>query len=231
MVKSALDHRRRSFNRVLMSVRVTRRMVAALVLAGAPALAPVVHAQDHAQDHADERAQGQDWSAGLALGYGSLGLTADQGRDERCGTFVLAFRASRALGPRLRLGAELGGWLIEAGDVWDPSRGASVSTAAILVQTFPLRTEPFYVEVQFGFAKYSNAAPLEFGSSGTGWSLGAGWEFRPSSVLRLSPSVSASGGVLRDIRNPVKTETGFRYSAWDLRFTTSYVLGDRERRP
>lgn len=197
------------------------RAVVVLVLALTPLLARTGRAQ--------ETESTRVWSAGLDVGYGSLGMTADQGRDEQFRTFVLAFRGSRALGPHLRLGAEFGGSLIEAFDAWDPAKGASVSTSALFAQLFPCEGAPLYLEAEAGIAYYANAGPLEFGSHGTGWSLGAGWEFRRSSALRIAPRVSVSGGAFRDIRNPIKTETGLKYSAWDVRLSTTYHFGRRAR--
>ena len=153
----------------------------------------------------------------LQMGYAATALTSDVGRGGPKGTFTMAFCGGRALGERVRVGLELGGWLLEASDVWDPSTGESVSQMALIVQVSPLARSTLYVEGGVGITTYTNHRPPEFGGRGTGWSCGAGWNARLPRSIRLVPSVNLSGGRLRDIENVLVVERGLRYAVWDVR--------------
>lgn len=171
------------------------------------------------------------WSAGLAVGAGRVEVRTDQGRGGARSTFVLGFRGSRAVGQRLRLGVELGGWLLEPFDYNDPSIGESVSVAGAFAQLHPWRTAPIFLEGGLGFATYSNRAPGEFDTDGTGYSVGAGYAIRVRRPFWLTISAHASGGRFADVRNVVVTETGWRYAAYDIRLTGGARFGRAPRTP
>jgi hypothetical protein len=197
---------------------IDRRIVLALLFVVS---ASVVTRQAQAQG-----AEGlRPWWVELQMGYGSTELTSDLGRAGHKGTFTLAFRGGRSFGERLRVGLELGGWLLEAGNIWDPSKGERVSQVAVIAQLRPVVDLPLFVEAGAGLAYYTNNRPLEFGSRGTGWTVGAGWGFSLTRTVHLAPSVNVSGGRLRDIDNVLVSETGLRYSAWDLRLGLTKDFG------
>jgi hypothetical protein len=186
-----------------------RVMMALLFVASASLVARPVQAQE---------AEGpKPWWIGFLMGYGSTELTSDLGRGGNMGTLTMAFSGGRSFGQRLRVGFEIGGWLLESGDLWDPSKGESLSQAAVIAQLAPVADLPLFVEAGAGLTMYTNHRPLEFGSWGAGWMVGAGWAFDLSQTLRLVPSVNANGGRLRDIDNALVTETGLRYSVWGVR--------------
>lgn len=167
------------------------------------------------------------WFASLAMGYGRVDVASDQSELHDQGTFTLAFRVGRAFGDHLRLGFDLGGWLIEPSDYNDPAKGVSVSEAAIVAQYFPVAARPFFVEVGGGLAYYTNHQPDGYGSDGVGWSIGAGWEHRLSERVRVVPSVHWSGGSMRDTRNMLVDRTGLRFGALDARVGGLVLFGRR----
>lgn len=171
------------------------------------------------------------WSAGLAMGAGRVEVRTDQGRGGARGAFVLGFRGSRAVGERLRVGAELGGWLLEPFDYNDPSVGESVSVAGAFAQLFPWRGMPLFLEAGLGLATYANRAPDEFDTDGTGYSVGAGYAIDLRGRFWLTLSAHASGGRFADVRNVLVTETGWRYAAHDLRLTGGARFGRASRGP
>jgi len=197
---------------------IDRRVVTALL--------SVVSASVGTQQVQAQVAEGwRPWWVELQMGYGSTELTSDLGRAGHQGTFTLAFRGGRSFGERLRVGLELGGWLLEAGDIWDPSKGESLSEVAVIALVTPIADLPLFMEAGAGLTFYTNNRPLEFGSRGTGWTVGAGWLVSLSRTVRLAPSVHVSGGGLRDIDNVLVTETGLRYSAWDVRLGLTKDFG------
>jgi hypothetical protein len=186
------------------------------------ALGAQVPASVHAQA---PRGEYGPWSAGLAMGAGRIAVRTDLGRGGGRGTFLLGFRGSREVWERLRLGVELGGWLLEAFDVNDPSIGESVSVAGAFAQLYPWRATPLFVEAGFGFATYSNRAPDAFDTDGTGHAIGAGYAIGMRRPFWLTISAHASAGRFADVRNVLVTETGWRYGAFDLRLTGGARFG------
>lgn len=209
--------------------RFVRSGLAALGLVLMPALGAAPLAAQSARDSTVARPPGP-WFAGLSLGYGSLHLTSDQRSGDARSVFVMGFRGGRAINERLRVGIDIGGWLLEPGDVWDPSQGESVSVFGAFAQLFPIAGVPFYAELGGGSASYTDNSPSDFDRRGTGWTLGAGYEWRSGGRFVLVPGVGVgvSGGRLGDISNGVLTETGLRYRAWDMRLTGLLRFGRRD---
>lgn len=178
----------------------------------------------------DETAAGTPrWFAALALGYGRLDVRSDQTESATQGAFTLSLRGGRAIGERARVGLDVAGWLIEAGDVSDPSKGASVSVTNLFVQYFPTAGAPFYVEGGAGFAHYTDNAPDAFGADGVGWTLGVGYERVVSDQVRIVPGVQWSGGRFRDTQNMVLSRTGLGYGVIDVRLAALVRFGRRGR--
>lgn len=178
------------------------------------------------------RAQAPDgaagaWSLAVALGAGRASVTTDQGRGGTRSVYLLDFRLSRAVGDRLRVGAQVGGWGFEAGDTNDPSKGEGVSTLGPFIQLFPIAGKGLFVEAGYGIARYQNNAPDEFDTDGSGWTAGAGHAFGRRGRFWVTVSAHASGGRFDDVVNVVVTETGWRHSAADVRVTGGLRLGRR----
>ena len=186
-----------------------RVMIALILVATSSVVTEEVKAQE---------AEGSDpWWVEFQLGYGSTELISDLGRGGNRGAATIASRGGRAFGERFRMGLEIGGWLLESGDIWDPSEGESLSDIALIAQLTPFTDLPLFAEAGAGLTMYTNNQPLEFGSWGAGWTVGAGWPFIISRTFRFVPTVHASVGFLRDIDNALTTETGLGYTAFDLR--------------
>lgn len=168
------------------------------------------------------------WFAALALGYGRLDVDSDQTADDAQGAFTLSLRGGRAFGERVRVGLDVAGWLIEAGNTSDPSKGASVSVTNLFVQYLPATGAHLYLEGGAGFTHYTDNAPDAFGADGLGWTLGAGFERVVSDQVRLVPSVQWSGGRFRDTRNMVLTRTGLGYGVVDVRIAALVRFGRRD---
>ncbi len=171
----------------------------------------------HAPAPTGDRDTEPRWFAGIAPGYGQLHLLSDLGTAHEQDVFTLSFRVGRRFGARARVGAELGGWLIEPSDYNDPGEGASVSDASLFAQYRPSLRVPFFLEAGGGAVYYTNQAPDAFGAEGVGWWAGAGWQVRVRDRLRVVPGAYRSGGRFHDTRNVLIQRRGLRFDAWDLR--------------
>ena len=209
-----------------MCVLIGSARVVLAALALALALPPAVTAQEVVQAASDSTGT-PAWFASIALGYGGLSVRSDQATAPDHGAFTLSLRGGRAIGARLRVGLDVAGWLIEAGDLADPSKGASVSVTDLFAQFFPASTFPLYLELGGGYAKYNNNASGAFGADGLGWTIGVGYERRVVDRVRIVPSAQWSSGRFRDTRNMVLTRTGLEYHVWDLRVAALVRFGRR----
>jgi hypothetical protein len=151
------------------------------------------------------------------FGEGQLQLTSNQARGNRIATFALGFAGGHSLGSRARIGLELNGWLMEAFDPNDPTRGESVSNVSAVVDAFPIRKSPFFLRGGTGAGLYQNNRPDGFGGSGWCWKAGAGYEVGLRKNLRLAPMVVYSAGNLGDVRNILTVQTGRRYSVVEFK--------------
>lgn len=167
------------------------------------------------------------WFAAIGLGYGRLSVRSDQATAPDRASFTLSLRGGRAINDRLRLGLDVAAWLIEAGDVADPSKGASVSVADLFAQVFPSSTVPFYVELGGGYAKHTDSAIDAYGADGLGWTIGVGYELGVGDRVRIVPSAQWSRGRFRENRYVLPTRTGLDYQVWDLRVAALVRFGQR----
>lgn len=220
-------------------LRGTSRVVLAAVLFALPvaiaaqdarhAAQSAGHALQEAARAAPDSTSGPVWFASIALGYGRLSVRSDQATAPDHGAFTLSLRGGRAINERLRVGLDVAGWLIEAGDVADPSKGASVSVTDLFAQVFPSSAVPWYVELGGGYAKYADNAPDNFGADGLGWTIGVGYELGEADRVRIVPSAQWSNGRFRDTRNLLLTRTGLAYDVWDLRVAAQVRFGGSGR--
>lgn len=154
--------------------------------------------------------------ADVEFGYGRLEKSSDQEPVTRQGVFTLNFALGGWLNPQLRLGGELGGWLLESFSTMDPSVGESVSQARVIAQWYPWPDRGLFLKVGGGRAVYTNEHPLEFDSEGWGGTIGAGYDLRVSNGFSLTPVVTFNQGTLGQVRNPVITVRNRRYRAVDV---------------
>lgn len=172
------------------------------------------------------RAQGEPpWWAGMELGGAELQLNSNQVTRPRAATFALGFVGGHALGQRMRAGIEVNGLLLQASNFNDPTVGEGVSNVLGILDAFPSRQKRFFLRGGAGYSSYTNNRPLEFGSSGWSWTAGAGYEFRVRQAFGLAPMVAYSAGHLGDVRNPILTDTGRRFSAIEFKVDLLWHFG------
>ena len=143
------------------------------------------------------------WVAG-ELGYGSVTLDSNVSSRSH-GGFAMGFEGGYAFNPVFSVGLRLGGCTLEASNLNDPSRGESLSQFFAIVRVYPWRGQRIFLRGGAGSLRYTNNRPLEFGGSGTGFFLGAGFEFPVSKRFRIAPVLDFTSGKLDDVDNALAT--------------------------
>lgn len=136
---------------------------------------------------------------GIDFGVGLLQQSFDE-REEDDTTFSLGFKGGYTINPHLRMGLELGGWLLEATSLNDPTVGEGISQVFLIAQYYPRQQSNLFAKVGGGYATYWNNRPGEpTGKDGWGWTVGGGYDFLLSTHFALSPFVTFSHGDIEDI--------------------------------
>lgn len=134
------------------------------------------------------------WWGAIAAGYGSLRLEDRLGDVTTHGTFALHFSGGYALSPRLRVGLTLGGWLLEAFDLNDPSTGRAVSHFGAIVEAQPFATVPLVLSGGSGSTAFTARAPGASDTDGWMWTAGLGYAAVRRGRWRVVPGVHVAGG-------------------------------------
>ena len=160
--------------------------------------------------------------ADVQLGYGRLQLGSDQEPHHGHDSFALAFDVGGTLNPHVRLGLELGGWLLESFSPDDPARGESVSHLLAIVEVYPWQGRGLFLKLGAGRAMYTISHPLEFDSSGWGGSIGVGCDVPIARKLCLTPVVNYSRGSLGGVDNQLVTVRNRTYDVLDFGLALAY---------
>lgn len=165
------------------------------------------------------------WWIGGEIGAGELKLSSDQSPGNRNTTFALGFVGGRTLSRRARIGAEVNGWLLQSFNLNNPAVGESVNNVMGIADLFPVAKVPFFLRGGAGGAFYTNDRPGGFNGSGWAWTAGGGYEVRVWKQLGVAPMVAWSDGRFGDLRNPLTTETGRRFSVVEFKLDILWHFG------
>jgi len=161
--------------------------------------------------------------AGVDAGYASLHRSYSVTNPTSDGTFTFALRGGIQITPRILIGAEVGGWTLQATSTEDPSKGEGIGTRFVIAQAFPLADSPLFVRGGGGRAVYWNYHPGENGASGPAAIVGAGYDFRlGQSSFYFTPSVDYSWGRIDGAVAPPGVTQDQRYRALSLRAGITY---------
>ncbi len=174
---------------------------------------------------AAQEAPRERWWLSARLGGSQVRLSSDQRPEISDNCFSLGFNGGWIPLPWLRVGVDLGGWLFEAYDVHDPAHGESLTAAMLIAQVKPFHDAGLLLTAGAGSTQYENNHPNGFDSSGTGWRLAAGYEFRVGQAFAITPELAYSAGTFGDVNNPLIVETGREFSAWDLTLGFTWFPG------
>jgi len=152
--------------------------------------------------------KGAFWIAG-ELGYGSAALRSSLSSHDK-GGFAMGIEGGYAFTPAFSVGLRLNGCTLEASNLYDPSRGESLSQFSVMLRVYPWPDRSFFLRGGIGSLRYTNNHPTEFDGSGTGFFMGAGYEFAFWKRLRIAPIVDYTWGSLGDVDNALATIHGRR---------------------
>ena len=166
---------------------------------------------------------GTGWWAGIDGGVGSLKRSYSVSGDKSDTNFAMSLRGGYAWSPQLLLGAELGGWLLEASDYnKDPSQGEAVETLLAFAQWYPGRGSPWFLKGGIGAARYWTNHAGEASGSGSAAMLGFGRDFRIAESWSLTAAADYSAGNLNGLTAPPGVTQDARYRALTLRVGFTY---------
>lgn len=147
------------------------------------------------------------WWGGIELGRAELRQTLAGVGSAAHGELAMAFRGGVAAGPHWRLGGELGGFTLEAGNLWDPSQGRAIAQYLALAEYHFARPGdgPFF-RLAAGYASFWSNHPDEAGRSGTAAAAGFGYQFGRNDYGSFGATLGYAAGELDDLR----------YRGWQL---------------
>jgi hypothetical protein len=134
------------------------------------------------------------WWFGADAGYAALSesYTGEASRD---GRFTLNLRGGVVAMPRLLVGGELGGFLLESGNFEDPAKGRGISQIFGVVQYYlGERRAGFYMKAGGGFARFWGSHPTDVNQGGTGVSLAVGYDILTRESGGWGPVLSYTTG-------------------------------------
>ena len=94
-----------------------------------------------------------------------------------------------------------------------------------IADVFPVTKVPFFLRGGAGGAFYTNNRPGGFASSRWAWTAGGGYEIPVWKELGVAPVVAWSDGRFGDVRNPISTETGRRFSVVEFKLDILWHFG------
>ena len=143
----------------------------------------------------DRERSGFWWSVDAGVGQVEVSTSRADASDT---PFYLGFTAGYTISSEFLLGIEFSGWLYEAGNLEDPSKGEGLSQALLMMRYYPIDNSDFFVRVGGGAVFYSNNAPGANDSSGWGLSIGGGYDIAAGKRWSLTPSIAYNYADLDD---------------------------------
>lgn len=126
------------------------------------------------------------WWGTLGGGIGDIQLDA-RGRSSTSQLSYLSFEFGWVANPRLLLGIELSGHLIEAGDLRDYTAGSGISQALVVARAYPLASSSFHVQAGAGWTSLWDNDPRASNDDGAGWEIGVGYDWAIGERTALMP--------------------------------------------
>lgn len=128
------------------------------------------------------------WWAGADFGAGGLRQTVPGVFDDTTPRFFVTFDGGVAVTPQLLIGAEVGGWLIRAGELYNYDSGAGVMLVFATARIYPSKMSAFHIRLGGGAVNDWDASPAgDLSAWGTGWEIGVGYDVRVRRQVYLTP--------------------------------------------
>jgi hypothetical protein len=175
---------------------------------------------------AAESGQGGFWWAGVDVGAASLERTYSVTPRTRDTKFAMALSVGYAWDPRLLIGAELGGWLLEASDLFwaineDP-KGEGIQTLYLVARYYPRPDAGLFLKAGYGNVSYWNHRLGESGARGRGGVLGLGKDYGGGASWYVTPSVEFAWGEYDGATSPPGIVQDQRYRAVTFRLGVTF---------
>ena len=152
---------------------------------------------------------------GFELGAGSVertfsGVVFDETN------FYAGFSGGYWIGQHVLAGLELNGWLIQAGNLNDPSVGEGISRVFAFTKIYRSIRYAWFMKAGGGYTSYWNNRPGEpTGQSGSGFEIGSGYDVAIKSLKKpwlITPFATYGSGRIGDVRHKAITVgAGFFY--------------------
>ena len=131
---------------------------------------------------------------GIDAGAGLLKQSFDE-EDEDDVAFFLGFKGGYTINPHFLIGLELSGWLLEASEPADPTKGEGIMQAFLITQLYPSKGSGLFAKAGGGYVSHWNNRPGEPGrKEGWGLTVGGGYDFLLNEKIALSPFATFSYG-------------------------------------
>jgi hypothetical protein len=141
---------------------------------------------------AEENFERSGFWGGVDFGVGFVQKSSEKA-DEDGNHFFLGFEGGYTISPHFLIGAELSGWLIEASNFNDPSKGQGIMQAFLITRYYPSITSGLFVKAGGGYVeKWSNHLDEPSRKNGLGLNFGAGYDFPISKNLAITPFLNYS---------------------------------------
>lgn len=183
------------------------------------------------QDSYPEKVKRKKFFVGMETGVGSLNLSKNNLIEPPTARFALGFNGGYIPFERLRIGINLGGWLIEpySGVYINPvfvnfrgEKGESIYNSQIFAEVFPIKGMGLFLNLQGGFSKYINNRPDGYKSKGSGAKAGLGYEYVLGKNLGLSLVINYGFGRFRDVTFPGISVLNQRYDVVEIMVRIKY---------
>lgn len=141
---------------------------------------------------AEEKFERSGFWGGVDFGVGFV-QQSSEGAEEDGNHFYLGFEGGYTLNPHFLIGVEFSGWLLEPGDLNDPSKGEGIMQAFLIARYYPSNTMGLFAKVGGGYVdQWSNHPGEPSKKNGHGLTLGGGYDFPINKNLAVTPFLNYS---------------------------------------
>jgi hypothetical protein len=151
-----------------------------------------------AEEKAEEKFERAGFWGGVNFGVGFV-QRSFAGIEEDENNFFLGFEGGYTLNPHFLIGVELSGWLLEASNLGDPSKGEGISQVFLITRYYPSSTMGLFAKIGGGYVSHWNNEPGEPSRKG-GWGLtfGGGYDFPLNKNFAITPFINYGFGEADD---------------------------------
>ena len=168
---------------------------------------------------AESLRSGQWWGT-FELGAGQLDRTMP-GFSDNSARFYLGLGGGVAVDPHILLGIEASGWLIQAENANDPTKGAGISRVFAVAKIYPQVASSFHLDLGAGaITGWDNSpwnsnhtgSPSGSNHHGSGWEAGIGYDMMFGTHGAFTPFLRYSSGTAGNLKmSAVSLGVGFTW--------------------